>query len=59
MALAGLAAEFLPVHQAVAGAGAVGALCVLLLVLEVRRTAPAHSIRTEVRDKADRHMTSG
>ncbi|MCX4734789.1 MFS transporter [Streptomyces sp. NBC_01363] len=59
MALAGLAAEFLPVHQVVAGAGAVGALCVLLLVLEVRRTAPNGRIRTEVRDGADQHMTSG
>ncbi|MGW1409319.1 MFS transporter [Streptomyces sp. NPDC002403] len=59
MALAGLAAEFLPVHQVVAGAGAVGALCLLPLVLEVRRTAPAHRIRTEVRDGADQHMTSG
>ncbi|MFF3781422.1 MFS transporter [Streptomyces sp. NPDC001933] len=59
MALAGLAAEFLPVHQVVAGAGAVGALCLLPLVLEVRRTAPGHRIRTEVRDGADQHMTSG
>lgn len=59
MALAGLAAEFLPVHQVIAGAGAVGALCLLPLVLEVRRTAPAHRIRTEVRDGADQHMTSG
>ncbi|GAA1308399.1 MFS transporter [Streptomyces sanglieri] len=60
MALAGLAAEFLPVHQVIAGAGAVGAICVLLLVLEVRRTAPAgRGIRTEVRDGADQHMTSG
>ncbi|MGW1843854.1 MFS transporter [Streptomyces sp. NPDC001966] len=42
MALAGLAAEFFPVHQVVAGAGAVGALCLLPLALEVRRTAPAH-----------------
>ncbi|MFF2325450.1 MULTISPECIES: MFS transporter [unclassified Streptomyces] len=59
MALAGLAAEFLPVHQVIAAAGAVGTLCVLLLVLEVRRTAAAERIRTEVRDGADRHMTSG
>ncbi|MFF1912281.1 MFS transporter [Streptomyces sp. NPDC058239] len=59
MALAGLAAEFLPVHQVIAGAGATGTLCVLLLVLEVRRAAPADRIRTEVRDGADRHMTSG
>ncbi|WP_405716645.1 MULTISPECIES: MFS transporter [unclassified Streptomyces] len=59
MALAGLAAEFVPVHQVVAGAGVVGALCVLLLALEVRRTAPNGRIRTEVRDGADQHMTSG
>ncbi|MCX5416674.1 MFS transporter [Streptomyces sp. NBC_00059] len=38
MALAGLAAEFLPVHQVVAYAGAVGTVCTLLLVVEVRRT---------------------
>lgn len=59
MALAGLAAEYFPVHQVVAGAGAVGTLCLLVLVAEVRRTAPAHRIRTEVRDGADQHMTSG
>ncbi|MFE6663791.1 MFS transporter [Streptomyces sp. NPDC057697] len=59
MALAGVAAEFFPVHQVVAGAGAVGTLCLLPLVLEVRRTAPAPGIRTEVRDRADQHMTSG
>ncbi|MFE3515558.1 MFS transporter [Streptomyces sp. NPDC059166] len=38
MALAGLAAEFLPVHQVVAWSGAIGTVCTLLLVLEVRRT---------------------
>ncbi|MFD7720050.1 MFS transporter [Streptomyces sp. NPDC059814] len=59
MALAGLAAEFFPVHQVVAGSGVLGTLCLLLLVAEVRRTAPAHRIRTEVRDGADQHMTSG
>ncbi|MGW2180010.1 MFS transporter [Streptomyces sp. NPDC001732] len=59
MALAGLAAEFLPVHQVVAGAGVVGALCLLLLVLEVRRTAPDGRLRTEVRDGADQHVTCG
>ncbi|MFG2625485.1 MFS transporter [Streptomyces sp. NPDC048473] len=59
MALAGLAAEFFPVHQVIAGAGAAGTLCVLLLVLEVGRTAPTDRIRTEVRDGADQHMTSG
>lgn len=59
MALAGLAAEFFPVRQVVAGAGALGTLCLLLLVAEVRRTAPAHRIRTEVRDGADQHMSNG
>ncbi|MFE9723114.1 MFS transporter [Streptomyces sp. NPDC005794] len=38
MALAGLAAEFVPVHQVVAYAGAIGTVCTLLLVAEVRRT---------------------
>ncbi|MGW4229081.1 MFS transporter [Streptomyces sp. NPDC004980] len=38
MALAGLAAEFFPVHQVVAASGAVGTVCTLLLVVEVRRT---------------------
>ncbi|MFF2134647.1 MFS transporter [Streptomyces sp. NPDC058193] len=38
MALAGLAAEFLPVHQVVAYSGAAGTVCTLLLVAEVRRT---------------------
>ncbi|MBW5483132.1 MFS transporter [Streptomyces bambusae] len=36
MALAGLAAEFLPLHLVVAGAGALGAVCVLLLLAELR-----------------------
>ncbi|MFJ2819751.1 MFS transporter [Streptomyces toxytricini] len=36
MALAGLAAEFLPVHQVVAGAGLLGTGVVLLLLAEVR-----------------------
>ncbi|MFD6992668.1 MFS transporter [Streptomyces sp. NPDC059943] len=40
MALAGLAAEFLPVHQVVAGAGVIGTVCSVLLVYEVRRTDP-------------------
>ncbi len=38
MALAGLAAEFLPVHAVVAGSGVVGTLCTALVVLDVRRT---------------------
>lgn len=59
MALAGLAAEFLPVHQVVAGAAVIGTVCTLLLVREVSRTASAPRIRTEVRDSDDQHMTSG
>ncbi|MEV6393311.1 MFS transporter [Streptomyces sp. NPDC051907] len=51
MALAGLAAEFYAVSTVVAGAGAIGTLACLALVAEARRT--------EVRDGADRHMTSG
>ncbi|MEV5158043.1 MULTISPECIES: MFS transporter [unclassified Streptomyces] len=38
MALAGLAAEFLPVHEVIAWSGALGTLCTLLLAVEVRRT---------------------
>ncbi|MFE2022201.1 MFS transporter [Streptomyces sp. NPDC059499] len=38
MALAGLAAEFFPVHQVVAASGAIGTVCTLFLVAEVRRT---------------------
>ncbi|TWG05752.1 hypothetical protein FHX80_114232 [Streptomyces brevispora] len=54
-----VAAEFFPVHQVVAGAGVLGTLCLLLLVAEVRGTAPAHRIRTEVRDGEDQHVASG
>ncbi|MFJ2214588.1 MFS transporter [Streptomyces sp. NPDC101062] len=67
MAAAGLAAEFLPVHQVVAGAGAIGTLCCLVLVREVHRTrardpehrAPGADRATEVRDEADPQVTSG
>ncbi|MFE3824357.1 MFS transporter [Streptomyces sp. NPDC059092] len=67
MAAAGLAAEFLPVHQVVAGAGAIGTLCCLVLVREVHRTgphgreeqAPGTGRTTEVRDAADPQVTSG
>ncbi|WP_234332204.1 MFS transporter [Streptomyces sp. NRRL S-87] len=38
MAVAGLAAEYLPVHAVVAGAGALGTLSVLVLLGELRRT---------------------
>ncbi|MFE2973955.1 MFS transporter [Streptomyces sp. NPDC059258] len=58
MALAGLAAEFFPVHQVVAGSGIIGTVCALLLVAEVRRTAPGRMSDTEGRDGADRHVTS-
>lgn len=51
MAGAGLAAEFLPVHLVVAGTGVLGTLCVLAAVLHLRAT--------EVRDGADRHVTTG
>lgn len=58
MALAGLAAEFFPVHQVVAGSGIIGTVLTLLLVAEVRRTAPGRMSDTEGRDGADRHVTS-
>lgn len=38
MALAGVAAEFFPVHQVVAYSGVAGTACTLLVVAEVRRT---------------------
>ncbi|MFF9572483.1 MFS transporter [Streptomyces sp. NPDC014685] len=62
MGLAGLAAEFFPVHQVVAASGAVGTLCTLLVVREVRATRPRSGERkpgTEVRDGADQHVTNG
>ncbi|MFF4079764.1 MFS transporter [Streptomyces sp. NPDC001777] len=62
MALAGLAAEFFPVHQVVAASGAVGTLCTLLVIREVRATRPrsGEQVRgTEVRDGADQHVTNG
>ncbi|KMO99428.1 MFS transporter [Streptomyces roseus] len=40
MALAGLAAEFLPVHVVVAGAGVLGTAVVLLLLAELRSAGP-------------------
>ncbi|GAA1351197.1 MFS transporter [Streptomyces beijiangensis] len=54
MALAGVVAELVPVHQAVAGAGALGTVAILVLLREVRIVQ-----RTEARDEADRHMTGG
>ncbi|MEX0168909.1 MFS transporter [Streptomyces sp. LMG1-1-1.1] len=50
MAGAGIAAEFASVHAVVAGAGVLGTIAVLAVVAELRAT--------EVRDGADRHMTS-
>ncbi|WP_406442283.1 MFS transporter [Streptomyces sp. NBC_01613] len=49
MALAGVVAEFAGVPATVAGAGALGAVCCLLLALQARRT--------ERRDGADHHVT--
>ncbi|MGH3314277.1 MAG: MFS transporter [Streptomyces sp.] len=40
MAVGGLAAEFMPPHWAVVGAGVVGTCCVLAAVRAVRRTGP-------------------
>ncbi|ATL30553.1 MFS transporter [Streptomyces formicae] len=64
MALAGLAAEFFAVSTVVAAAGVLGTLCCLLLVAEVRRTAPrpvpaAREHAPELRDGADHHVTDG
>ncbi|MEV0322343.1 MFS transporter [Streptomyces sp. NPDC050658] len=67
MALAGLAAEFFAVSTVVTGAGVIGAVCCLMLVAEVRATAPrtpgeSLAVReqaTEFRDGADQHMTGG
>ncbi|THA73373.1 MFS transporter [Streptomyces sp. A0642] len=59
MALAGLAAEFFPVHQVVAGAGLIGTLCLVPLVAEVRRIVPAARDRTEVRDGEEPEVPHG
>ncbi|NBE50707.1 MFS transporter [Streptomyces boluensis] len=55
MALAGLAAEFFPVAYVVAGAGVLGTLCALALVVEVRR---GRRPSTVPRDGADQHVTA-
>ncbi|WP_062013362.1 MFS transporter [Streptomyces hygroscopicus] len=47
MAVAGAVAEFAPVHAVAAAAGGCGALCSLLVALEVRRTV-ARPVRPEV-----------
>ncbi|MFF3320827.1 MFS transporter [Streptomyces sp. NPDC002889] len=65
MALAGVAAQFLPVHRVVAAAGAVGTVCTLVLIAQLRRHRDGEPVRgrrsegTEERDGADRHVTSG
>lgn len=64
MALAGLAAEFFAVSTVVAASGVLGTLCCLLLVAEVRRTAPrpmpaSREHAPESRDGADHHVTDG
>ncbi|MGC5362995.1 MFS transporter [Streptomyces sp. DT24] len=59
MALAGLAAEFLPVHQVVLAAGIAGTLCTLLLVREARATAPERGPGTERRDGSGRLGATG
>ncbi|MET9482035.1 MFS transporter [Streptomyces sp. NPDC006638] len=64
MALAGAAAEFLPVHHVVAWSGGIGTVCCLLLVREARRTAPKAAPETgaeatEVRDGSGRQVTTG
>ncbi|WP_411080859.1 MFS transporter [Streptomyces sp. cmx-18-6] len=59
MALAGLAAEFFPVHHVVAASGIIGTVVSLVVVAEVRRTAPGQMSDTEGQDGADRHVTSG
>ncbi|WP_446038321.1 MFS transporter [Streptomyces sp. SID1121] len=64
MALAGAAAEFLPVHHVVAWSGAIGTVCCLLLVREARRTAPkadpkTEAEATEVRDGSGPQVTTG
>jgi predicted MFS family arabinose efflux permease len=51
MAGAGFAAEFVPVHLVVVGAGVLGTVCVLALVVEVRAT--------EARPRRDRSTRRG
>ena len=62
MALAGVVAEFVGVAATVAGAGAVGTVCCVLLAVEARRTEGAQAGMgkrpdIETRDGADRDMT--
>ncbi|MGX1506130.1 UNVERIFIED_CONTAM: MFS family permease [Streptomyces graminofaciens] len=59
MALAGLAAEFWPVHHVVTGAGVLGTLCALALVAEARRSGAAGSSDQRVeRPKGETGLTS-
>ncbi|MFD9858352.1 MFS transporter [Streptomyces alboflavus] len=60
MALAGLAAEFFAVSTVVAGAGALGTVCCLLLVREVRSTGRAGANALPNSETgADRYVTGG
>ncbi|MDJ0379409.1 MFS transporter [Streptomyces sp. G-G2] len=52
MALAGLAAEFLPVHGVVTASGVIGTGCVLYLLTELRATAP-RSVREPEEPKSE------
>lgn len=54
MALAGLAAEFFPVHRVVAGSGVLGTVCLPALLLEVRRTETRDRGATEEPDRGAR-----
>ncbi|MFC9428703.1 MFS transporter [Streptomyces sp. NPDC056987] len=58
MAAAGAAAEFLPVPQVVAGAGALGTLCCLVLVREVHRTGPHATAAREARGRTGGRLRS-
>ncbi|NGO76146.1 MFS transporter [Streptomyces sp. YC504] len=58
MALAGLAAEFWPVHQVVTGAGVIGTLLSLLLVREAHRAGARPAERTELRDGTGHDVTA-
>ncbi|CAM5700919.1 MFS transporter [Streptomyces badius] len=50
MALAGLAAEFFPVHQVVAGSGIIGTVC----ASPARRRGPPDGLRADVRYRRTR-----
>ncbi|WP_233414774.1 MFS transporter [Streptomyces sp. N35] len=58
MALAGLAAEFWPVHQVVTGAGVIGTVVSVLLVWEARRAGARPQEKTELRDGTGHDVTA-